>query len=138
MKSDMSSTTLLRNVGLRATPGRIALLNALMAESRPLTVEELHAKVPQTDLVTVYRTAQSFVERNLVQEVQLKKEPVRYEFFSGMHHHHLICTGCGTIDELPECDLGKIEQAVLRKSSFASVNDHSLDFFGFCRACANK
>ena len=134
----MSSTSLLRSVGLRATPARRTLLDALKAAHRPLTVEELHAQASETDLVTVYRTVQSFVEQRLVQEVRLRKEPARYEFFSGMHHHHLVCTGCGTIDELPECDIATLEKTVLKKSSFVSVTDHALEFFGSCRACAEK
>lgn len=131
----MSAVQLLKEKGLRATPKRIALLETLSRARKPKTAEELHAEVA-SDLVTVYRNLQSLVAAELVSEVRLKDASVRYEFTHG-HHHHLVCTECNTIEELDSCDLASLEKSVLKKSSrFASIDEHSLEFFGLCKSCA--
>lgn len=138
MKTD-SEALLLRAKGLRATPARVALLSALMRARGPLSADDLHAKVPSADLVTVYRALQNFTAAGLVREVRFKDATARYEFAHGAHHHHLVCTGCGMIDELPECDVAALEQEVLAKSKrFAAIEEHALEFFGTCAVCAKR
>ncbi len=129
---------LLRARGIRPTPRRTALLDTLSRTSIPITAEMLHKCVPKMDLVTVYRTLESLVAARLVREVRFKDAIVRYEIAEEhRHHHHLVCTRCGTVDELPECDLQQLENTVLRRSKkFARVDEHSLEFFGTCVSCA--
>lgn len=128
---------LLREKGLRATPHRVAVLRALQEAASPVPAEKLHTAITSIDLVTVYRTLQSLVVSGLAREVRFKDSSVRYEFAGGEHHHHLVCTTCGMIDELPECDFSALEADVLAKSaSFASVDEHALEFFGTCTSCA--
>lgn len=134
----MDFVQLLRQEKLRATPHRIALLTALAKAGKPLTAEELHGK-GTADLVTVYRTLQSLLKARLVREVRFKDASVRYEFVHGEHHHHLVCTSCGVVDELPECDVRSLETKALAASSmFASVDEHALEFFGTCVGCAKR
>lgn len=134
----MDSAALLREKKLRATPHRVALLVALAETRKPLTAEELHDK-GKADLVTVYRTLQSLLKAGLVREVRFKDASVRYEFVHGEHHHHLVCTSCGIVDELPECDVRSLEAKALAASgTFASVDEHSLEFFGTCTGCAKR
>lgn len=130
-----SAADLLRSVSLRATPGRIALVNALRNVKTPLTVEEIHAEVQNIDLVTVYRILDHLRRNGLVHEVHFKSSPVRYELHGHGHHHHIVCTYCGRIAELPECDIETIESRVLKSSSFARITEHTLEFFGSCNDC---
>lgn len=134
------TTATLRERGLKATRGRAVLLDALMASHEPISAEELHARSRAVDLVTVYRTLQSLVAARLVREVRFKDSTVRYECAEDMrHHHHLVCTRCGTVDDLPDCVLDALESAALRKSKrFASVDEHALEFFGTCVSCAKR
>lgn len=128
---------LLRARGVRPTPRRVLLLDALRAFARPVSAEELHGRVKQADLVTVYRTLESFVAVRLVREVRFRDATTRYELAETHHHHHLVCTNCGTVDELPECDLHALEASVLKRSKkFRSLEDHALEFFGTCVSCA--
>jgi Fe2+ or Zn2+ uptake regulation protein len=131
----MSPEQLLRSNGLRATPQRIALLRALERAHKPLTAEELHAKT-NADLVTVYRNLQSLVKAHVVHEVRFKDASVRYELSHG-HHHHIVCTSCGVIEELESCNTSPLDRHALEKSKkFTLINEHSLEFFGICRSCA--
>jgi Fur family ferric uptake transcriptional regulator len=78
-----------------------------------------------------------FVARGLAREVRFKDGIVRYELAEKYHHHHLVCTNCGRIDELPHCDMRALERWALRGSRhFARVDEHALEFFGTCAACA--
>jgi len=135
----MQPADILRKNGLRATPHRLALLGSLATARSPKTAEELRDRLKKIDLVTVYRNMQSLVSAGLVREVRFKDTTVRYEFADDAHHHHLVCTTCGLIDELPECDLYAIEKKVLAASrAFTAINEHSLEFFGTCMACAKR
>ncbi|OHB20346.1 MAG: hypothetical protein A2854_01160 [Parcubacteria group bacterium RIFCSPHIGHO2_01_FULL_56_18] len=131
----MSSTDILKRNGLRATPKRLALLTALEKAQKPLTAEELHAKV-KSDLVTIYRNLQSLVAAGIVSEARFKDSSVRYELSRG-HHHHIVCTGCGAVEELGGCNTSPLEHEALQASSrFSRINEHSLEFFGLCKTCA--
>jgi Fe2+ or Zn2+ uptake regulation protein len=131
------SAELLRKSGLRATPKRIALLSALQASRAPRTAEELHAAV-KSDLVTIYRNLQSLTDAGIVNEVRFKDASVRYEFAHG-HHHHIVCTSCGVIEELEACATSSLEREALNASSrFSRIDEHSLEFFGTCTRCAKR
>ncbi|MBL8158708.1 transcriptional repressor [bacterium] len=126
---------ILRGAGLRATPQRLALLHALGKARGPQTAEELHAKA-DADLVTIYRNLQSLVKAGIVHEVRFKDTAVRFELSHG-HHHHIVCTSCGLIEELEGCRNSPLEHQALHASSrFSRINDHALEFFGICRSCA--
>lgn len=130
----MSTQELLKARGLRATPKRVALLGILQKAAHPMTAEEMHVNV-RADLVTVYRNLQNLVRAGIVHEVRFKDSSVRYEFSHG-HHHHVVCTSCGIIEELAACDVSALQKNALRTSGFSAINEHSLEFFGLCRACA--
>ena len=61
------------------------------------------------------------------------------EAFSGQHHHHLTCTVCGLVVDIP-ADPG-VEAAVAGeagaspRSLSAVVTGHSLDLYGRCADC---
>jgi Fe2+ or Zn2+ uptake regulation protein len=132
-----------RAAGLRATPGRLALATLLQNAHQPLGTPELARHlVPQDfDLATLYRTLRSFESGALVRQVALSTAHASYEWVehAGEHHHHLVCQQCRKVAEIPECDLDALEKRVLKGAKdFASVESHSLEFFGLCRACTRK
>lgn len=131
----MSAANTLRSRGLRATPKRLLLLTKLQHAHTPLRAEELHAQLRNIDLVTVYRNLQDFVRAGLAHEVRFKDASVRYELFHG-HHHHIVCTRCGTVEELDGCDNVPLEsEAIQASSKFARIEEHALEFFGLCKGC---
>lgn len=133
----MTSAGELKVKGLRPTPRRLALVDALKAAKTPKTVDELRMRLKDVDLVTIYRNLQLLVEAGLVREVRFKDASVRYELAGGEHHHHLVCTSCGKVDELEGCNVSLFEKKALRQTErFATINEHSLEFFGTCVACA--
>jgi Fur family ferric uptake transcriptional regulator len=53
------------------------------------------------------------------------------------HHHHLVCTGCGTVADFTGCDLAALEKRVAGETGFV-VDGHILELVGLCRDCQNS
>lgn len=127
----------LQEAGLKQTKARIAVLEILEKESKPLDVSDLliqlEGKELAIDTVTVYRILDVFVEKNLVKRLQFQEGKYRYEV-SGKDHHHLICTSCGDISDISDCGLDEWEKEIFKKKGFF-VKQHSLEFFGICKQC---
>ena len=128
----------LETCGHRATSQRMAVVTALMAQRAYVTARDLHAALrrvqPHLGLATVYRTLELLVEAGLAESFPQPNNELRYAFCSARHHHHLICTRCGFVAEVPGCALSTVERDLERQSRFA-ITDHALTFFGTCQEC---
>lgn len=125
------------DAGLKMTGPRIAVLEALRKLSKPADAKEIHACIATGDVdpVTVYRILASFAEAGIVRRVDLRQDSVLYEL-GAHHHHHLVCTECGMIEDFESCDIEMVTKKILSKSTkFASVKEHSLELFGLCKKC---
>jgi Fe2+ or Zn2+ uptake regulation protein len=131
---------LLRSNNLKATPRRMYLLSLLEKAKIPLSAHELKAmwKQGETNVVTLYRALEALAVSGIVRRVDVQHGHTDYELVvSGEHHHHLVCTGCGTIEDVEGCPAKSIEKRALKDSSkFSSLQEHSLEFFGTCNKCA--
>lgn len=131
-------SALLRQNGHKATPGRLSLLLLLAKADRPLAIHDiiLYSK-GGLNQATIYRALDSLLSVGIVQRVDMQHAHAHYELALGAkHHHHLICKQCGRVEDVEHCDVSAIEQAVLKKSKlFASIQTHSLEFFGLCKKC---
>jgi Fe2+ or Zn2+ uptake regulation protein len=78
---------------LRMTPKRARILNALQNSKSALSAQALHQRVPEIDLVTVYRTLDAFVKEGVVHKVLLDSDEAQFEYRTEAHHH-AICTEC--------------------------------------------
>lgn len=132
---------ILRKAGLKATPIRLALLNVLAKQQEPMAIPEFVQALPKglADKVTVYRAMESFVEHGLVKPVNLRHGHMDYESALTPDHHHLVCLSCGRMEDFEDCDMEPLIKRVLKKHpNFASIQDHSLELFGFCLKCQAK
>ncbi len=134
-----SSESLLKERSLKLTQGRIDLLSLLMKETMPRTVEELHTLLKNSvNEVTLYRTLETFEEAGLVRKVELGHGHAHYEIIPGRaHHHHVICTSCGNIEDIDVKHSADLEKEARKLAkNFSSVTRYSLEFFGLCRKCS--
>lgn len=137
-KPDPRPAEIIRAAGFRATKQRLALMSFLARERRPLLIQEIAEGLKDTmDGVTTYRVLAAFTRAGIVREVNLRGEHPRYEADDGHDHHHIVCTGCGRIEDFTDEAHEKIERRVLAKSAaFKSITGHSFDLYGVCTACA--
>lgn len=133
-------TEMLRKQGLKVTPQRLELISLLTQLKKPMSAHEIKAKWKQGDIdtVTLYRALDALVDASIARRVDLQHGHTDYELMvPGEHHHHLVCTGCGTIEDFVGCPGKNMEKLALKGSSrFSSLREHSLEFFGVCNTCA--
>ncbi len=137
-KIHLDLKALLHSSGFKVTPKRLKLLELLQIESKPLTVLEIQKKLRNVpDTVTLYRALEAFVSKGIIRRVDLGHSHAHYEFATGSHHHHLVCTNCARVEDVAVCLGPSVEKKVLAQSAhFKNINQHALEFFGLCRACA--
>jgi Fur family ferric uptake transcriptional regulator len=134
----MSCNQTLKEKGYRLTPQRIMVLDALHSVDSHISAEEIYAKVkakyPYANISTVYRTLELLKELGLVTEIDLDDGRVRYHLAEKGHHHHLVCSKCGSVIDLPESSLLKLTRALARDYQFQADLRH-LAIFGLCAKC---
>lgn len=133
--TNLDSAARLEGVGHRVTASRRAVLEAVMASPALFTVEDICSAAPRVGRATVFRTMKLLQELDLVCRVPLEDGSVRYQFSGGDHHHHLICSKCGSIKEFSDTDLDARIQENARREGFR-LDAHSLELYGRCRACS--
>lgn len=131
--------SLLHTAGLRATPGRLKLIEILEKNAEPSTVKELQKKLETLlNEVTLYRALEALEEAGIVSRVDLKHDHAHYELIAAKkHHHHLVCTVCGKIEDFVSqaCET-LLEQTTKKVKTFKTITSHSMEVFGLCKYCA--
>jgi Fe2+ or Zn2+ uptake regulation protein len=129
---------MLKDASLKVTTSRISILKVLLATNYPETIQNIHKKLKSIDIVTLYRTINSFEKNSLVRKVDLHKDTTYYEL-NIEHHHHIICTKCGLVEDFKSCNIKDSMQKIIRKAlNFKYINGHSFEFFGICNACIER
>lgn len=127
------------DLGIRKTPARVAILEFLDSSDFPVDIEQtikyLRNKNLNTNKVTVYRTIEKLLQSGVINRIELGEGKYRYELQKN-HHHHLICTNCGKIEDASGDFIEDLQNKINKKSGFL-VKSHSLEFFGLCKGCQN-
>jgi len=124
----------------RRTCQRRAIREAVDSIGGVFRAEDLLAAVrdiaPSTGRATVYRAIVSMADSGLIEKVGSSQGSVLYARCStSEHHHHLVCTSCGRVEEA-ECDLDDMIER-LRLSRGFVVTAHDLNLWGLCSKCAD-
>lgn len=133
----------LARVGQRLTRQRRAILDLVATAGRPVTVPDLLGENGSAaSQSSLYRNLVVLQRVGVLQRVTGVGNHDRFELseaLSGQHHHHLTCTVCGLVIDIPADP--DVEEAVageaLRISAelAAVVTGHSLDLYGRCADC---
>ena len=128
----------LRDMDLKATPARLAVLRLLEKIDKPVDVagiiDYLRQQGIKADPATVFRIMNLFTDNGLAKQIQLKEGKFRYELGAKEDHHHLICENCGAIEDVSDCNIEALEKDIMKKKKFF-IKHHSLEFFGVCNKC---
>ena len=133
----------LRDLGVRYTAGRRAVVAALAGGDGPRSAAELHEQIgPAVPLSSLYRSLAVLESAGVVVPHFGAKGLTRYELGEWLtgHHHHLICVGCGVVEDIaiPQAQETRVRELVDEISSFASFTplDHVIEIEGRCARCA--
>ena len=129
---------LLRANGMRITRNRVQILEALLRAERPLSLDEIQARVDgdAPDYATVFRVMTLLESLQIAQKVHLKRSCSYYELVDPQQHYdHIICTECGRVTVMIDsCPVEKVERKIEEQYGFSELR-HSLEFFGKCWEC---
>lgn len=128
----------LQQIGYRLTPQRMMILDAIAHCDGHISAEEIletvRAAYPYMDISTVYRTLDLLKTLHMVSETDLGRGHAQYELLSKGLHHHLICTDCGSILDVPNSFLDDLRDAIEQEYGFHAEIEH-LAMFGICSRC---
>jgi len=138
MTCEDDTAEILRRGGHKLTPQRLLIVRALRHAGGHVTAariaEDVRREYPYVDVSTVYRTLDVLRRMRLVTATDMGSGDVVFEWAPEQPHHHLICSSCGDVLELPHRYLAGIEKAVDADFGFKADLDH-FAIFGLCRAC---
>jgi Fur family ferric uptake transcriptional regulator len=124
--------------GVRATPGRLLVLDVLAAERDDATAQEIHRRLRErgepVGLATVYRTLAVLAERGVVDVLAHHRGESCYRLCGDEHHHHLVCTVCHRVVELEECELDPWIDELAATHGW-KAGEHRLEISGLCEEC---
>jgi Fur family ferric uptake transcriptional regulator len=121
--------------GVRPTAQRLAVARAVAETDGAFTVADLHERArrlePRLGLATTYRTVELLRASGGLHPLG---DPGTYVRCRPEHHHHLVCTSCGGVEETDLC--AAPSEAELRRRHGFRPTTHELDIYGTCRRCA--
>lgn len=128
----------LSRAGLRRTPQRIAVIEALIDNRSHPTVEMVWARVreamPSVSLSTVYGTLRELESLGLLSYVS--QDPLRVDPDVAVHAH-LSCATCGRVIDVPEA--GAIEAVRLQAEHLGhTVEKVGISVSGVCGDCRRQ
>jgi len=125
---------------VRLTGGRQAVVDGLASSDGPKSAAELHRTIGGA-LSSLYRSLAVLESAGVIALHHSAKGFVRYELAPWIkgHHHHLLCSNCGAVDdtEMPaalEKELRGIVKRIGLRAGFKPT-DHALDIEGLCTRC---
>jgi Fe2+ or Zn2+ uptake regulation protein len=125
--------------GFRLTEARVAIIKLFFESGHPLSVADLGKRLESIQIrlnkTTVYREVYFLISKSIILEVGVSQGQMYYEYNHQDHHHHLICTNCKSIQDIPLNDDIKTQEKQIQKLKNFKVTSHSLDFYGLCSGC---
>jgi Fur family ferric uptake transcriptional regulator len=139
---DKSIEERLLGAGARYTAARQAVMRALLRAGGPRSAAELHQNMRRSiPLSSLYRSLAVLEEAGVLIPHHGRRGLTRYEpaeWLSG-HHHHLVCTSCGTVEDVAvapaeERQMKRLLGAIASRVGF-EPEGHTLEIEGRCSRC---
>jgi len=129
---------IIRGAGLRVTESRRAVLDALRAHPHASAEDIVGAVRPQvesTSLQSVYNALNDFAVKGIVRRIEPAGHPMLFELRVGDNHHHLVCTGCGAVEDV-DCATGEAPCLTPSHDHGFQVTTAEVTYWGVCATCA--
>lgn len=131
----------LKNLGMKITPKRLAIIDILARDLRYLSAEEIWKSMKnrfkKIGLPTVYRNLEDLSQGGLIIKI-IHPDRKLYYFFceNADHHHHFVCVSCRKVQDLEFCGEEQIVKEV-EDSLGGKVVSHLFQVYGLCRECSH-
>ena len=128
---------ILKNIGLKITRNREAVLSILQDSRNPVSHANLMESLPKGkpwDRVTIYRTLSELEEKSIIRSLLSNERVTYFELKESVHadgHSHIVCDSFGSIECIDE-ELNGISE---KKIKGFKVGAMDILFRGKCRDC---
>jgi Fur family transcriptional regulator, peroxide stress response regulator len=123
----------LKERGLRITPQRLLILEAIISQEGHPTAEDIHQSIPYTSLTTIYNNLKLFVKLGILNELPYGNALSKYEL-NHSKHYHVICQMCGKIVDFNYPNLKEVEHVASELTNF-KILYHQFEVYGICSSC---
>lgn len=124
--------------GHKVTSARRVMVEVILRRSGYFTAADIYEDIkhaaPGVGRATVFRTLDLLNEIQLVEKIHQGDGCHRYVVCQTQHHHHLVCSSCGSTSDFDECTLNDLFQQLAQQMRFR-IRGHWLEIFGVCENC---
>ena len=115
----------IRDRGLKVTPQRMAVLEAIMQlDNHPTAVQIVdfvRNKQPNIAVGTIYNTLEAFVEKMVITRAHSDADTIRYDAVTNQHHH-MVCKESSEIEDYYDEDLDLLLKEYFEKERPGNFN----------------
>jgi Fur family peroxide stress response transcriptional regulator len=121
--------------GLKVTPQRIAILEAIIKLNNHPTAENIidyiRNNYPNIATATVYKVLDALVANELIKKVKTERDVMRYDAVMESHHH-LYCSESDRIEDFVDTELNEIIEKYFEKKKIPDfkIEDVKLQIIG--------
>ena len=121
--------------GLKVTPQRIAILEAIIKLNNHPTAENIIDYIrknhPNIATATVYKVLDALMVSGLIQKVKTERDIMRYDAIIE-NHHHLYCSDSERIEDYVDADLNRLIERYFEKKKIPDfkIEDVKLQIIG--------
>lgn len=119
---------------MKSTKQRETIYEVLSTSQQALSPEELlsacHESMANMGIATIHRELKRLRDENLLEEVKLPGDILRFCLKNKHHHHHFKCNSCNKVYDI---DCGGVD--VKLPKGFKKA-EHEVNIFGTCGSCA--
>lgn len=128
----------LKAQGFKTTKKREEILRFLFDADKYISAKEVYQHMNQLytgiSYDTIYRNLNDFSTHDVIEETELQGEK-KFRFHcchdSQAHHHHFICTNCGSTREINMCPMTYFQDQL----AGCDITGHRFEIFGICDKC---
>jgi Fur family transcriptional regulator, peroxide stress response regulator len=127
--------TNLMEKGLRITPQRLAIFEAILKLNNHPTADDIAAFIkrdhPNIATGTIYKVLDSLVENGLIKKVKTERDVMRYDAILE-NHHHLYCAESDRIADYYNEEINELLSEYFRKNGIPDfeIGDIKLQIIG--------
>jgi Fur family ferric uptake transcriptional regulator len=125
----------LRAHGLRSTGPRRAVVETALLRPGRFTANDIVDELRPRGVgrATVFRTLDLLVDLGMLERLHTDSHHA-YTVCSERHHHHLVCTGCNSVEEIMSPSAERLVRALAKQSGY-QLQGHLLEILGLCSRC---
>ena len=127
----------LEDAGLRITGQRRQVVAAIERRDGGFSAEDIAGELEGVGRATVYRTLKLLVKADVICKLALPDGTSMYSPSRLEHHHHSVCTSCGSVEEFRDTTVERVLRSLTREIE-GEIVGHRMEVFIRCRSCLNS